>query len=78
MFHFDFARAVVDSVCDVCTLGADVANLSDEANAAYVGAVNLVIGFGIGLCCVEGLLDCDGAECGIIAVCALFAIFDLV
>lgn len=65
MLGFDLARAVVDLVCDVCALRADVAYLSDEADAGDFGGVDLVGRFRVGLHCVQSLFDGYGAEGGV-------------
>lgn len=71
LLGLDLARAVVDLVRHVGALRADVAHLADEADAGGVGTVDLELGLRVGLRCLEGLLDCDGAEGGSAAV-ALF------
>lgn len=52
MLDFDLARSVIDLVRDVCSLGADVADLTDEEDGGGVCAVNLEVGFWVWLCCV--------------------------
>jgi hypothetical protein len=68
---FDFACAVVDFVCDVCALGADVADLTHEEDVGYVGAVDLEWGFGVRLRGVEDLLHCHRAEGLVVPIASL-------
>lgn len=57
---FDSAGAIVQLVCDVCCLLADVANLTDESDSGELGAVDGKV-FRVGLLCFEQLLDGDRA-----------------
>ena len=72
LLDLDLARAVIDLVRDVCGLRADVAHLADEGDAGDVGAVDLVVGFWVGLRGVQGLFDCDWAEGGVVEVALAF------
>lgn len=77
MLRFDLACAVVDLVCDVCALGADVAHLADEADAGDFGRVDLIRRFGVWLDCVECLFDGYGAE-GLVGVVGLGFIYFII
>ena len=68
LLNFDLTGAIVDFVCDVCGLRADVAHLTYEDDAGSVGAVDLVVGFWVGLGGIEGLFDCDGTKGGVVEV----------
>jgi hypothetical protein len=52
--------AIFDLEGDICRLGLDVANLSDECDLGHGGTVDFEVGAGVGLFGVEDLLDGDG------------------
>ncbi len=70
LLHFDYAGAIIELVGYVCRLGADVADLADECDLGYFGAVDLEVCVWMGLLSVEDLFDRAGAE-GIFAVAGL-------
>ena len=51
------ARAVVDLDCEVRLLRVYAADLADECDLRDGGAVGFEVGAGVGLLCVEDLLD---------------------
>lgn len=68
LLNFDLSGAVVDFVRDVDALRADIADLSDEEDARCIGTVDVEIGFGVWLCGIKSLFNCDWAEGWVVGV----------
>ncbi|KAI6769312.1 hypothetical protein HG531_010416 [Fusarium graminearum] len=62
LLDLDLAGTVIDLEGDICRLGLDAANLSDECDLGHGGTIDLEVGAGIGLFGVENLLNGDGAQ----------------
>lgn len=60
--RLNLARAIIDFVCDVCALHADVPHLSHDIHTTNVGTIDLMCRVGMRLRCIEELFDRDRAE----------------